>query len=204
MEEKIKKVREYAEKIHSPIDFKYHVLSVVKNALLLAEKLNADKEVTEVAAYLHDIGRASNWKGVDYLGFPSSSDGKEKQAVSDVHHTVSAEKAKEILSEIGYDIEFIKKVENCILSHRGSSDPAPKTVEEKIVASADAMSHYDSFPLLVIAFSKSAKTFEELIDFLERKMQRGWEKKLMPEAKELAKEKYEAVMLVIKSMKEQK
>lgn len=205
MDEKIIKVREYAEKTHSPLDFKYHILSVVKNAALLAEKLNADKEVVEIASYLHDIGRATNWEELDHLGLPSEkSKGENKKAISDVHHIVGAEKTKKILSDIGYDNEFIKKVENCILSHRGSKGPEPETVEEKIIASADAMSHYDIFPLLLIVFSKSAGTFEELIDSIERKMQRGWEKKLMPDAKEIVREKYEAIMLIIKSIKEQK
>ena len=105
--------------------------------------------------------------------------------------------------DLEYDQEFIEKVEHCILSHRGSiKKPAPETIEAKIVCSADAMTHFDTFIGLVTIFAKTTNNFKELINELEEKMKRGWEKKLMPEAKEIVKEKYGSIMLLIKSAKE--
>ena len=54
----MKKIIEIAKNSYTEKDYNYHILPVVKNALLLAKKLNADLEVVEIAAYLHDIGRA--------------------------------------------------------------------------------------------------------------------------------------------------
>jgi len=39
----------------------YHIESVVKNAELLAERYGADKEVTVIAAWLHDIASVTDY-----------------------------------------------------------------------------------------------------------------------------------------------
>lgn len=39
----------------------YHIEAVVKNAELLAEKYNADKEVVIIAAWLHDIASITDY-----------------------------------------------------------------------------------------------------------------------------------------------
>lgn len=77
-----------------------------------------------------------------------------------------------------------------------------QTIEAEIIASADAMAHFDSFLDLFDFFTRTCKSFEEAIIEIETKIQRDWNKKLIPEAKEIIKEKYEAIMLIIKSMKE--
>ena len=171
---------------HDEYYFKYHILPVVKNALLLGKKLNADLDVVEIASYLHDIGK----EGTD--------DYEQSE-----HHVVGAEKTKKILKEMGYDNEFIKKVEHCVLTHRGRKGPPPETLEAKIVACADAMAHYDTFLALVKIFLKTNDSFEQAIIEIDKKMDRGWNKKLtIPEAKEIVKEKYEAIKLLLESMKE--
>jgi len=62
MEEKV--LRLIKEKYEEG-DFKYHISAVVKNALLLADKLEADKKVVEMAAYLHDIAKSLNREDVN-------------------------------------------------------------------------------------------------------------------------------------------
>ena len=56
--EKLEKIMKIAEENYSKEDYKYHILQVVKYSLLLAKRLNADLEIVEISAYLHDIGRA--------------------------------------------------------------------------------------------------------------------------------------------------
>jgi len=182
------------EKRYSEYDFKYHIKSVVKNALLLANKLKADKEVVEMAAYLHDISRSR------FL----ERDDVEKFVRKNEHHILGAEESKKILKEHGYGDEFAEKVAHCVLAHRGRQGPEPETLEAEIIACADAMAHFDMFLGLVPVFIKTNKgSFEKAIDELEGKMQRNWNKKLtLPEAKKISKEKYEAIMLLIKSAKE--
>ncbi len=98
----------------------YHILSVVEYAKLLARKLNADEEMVEIAALLHD-----------YAGI---KDGEEYEN----HHLRGAEEGEKILKRFKYPQEKIEKIKHCIYAHRGSRSIKRKTVEAKCVASADA------------------------------------------------------------------
>lgn len=187
-------IKKICKKGHSEKDYDYHILQVVKYALLLAKKLNADLEVVEVAAYLHDIGRADNRK--DFVN-------NERQFLGDNnHHIVGAKESVSILQDLGYDKKFIKKVEHCVLAHRGRKDPNPETLEAEIIACADAMSHFDTFLHLFSVFLKTTDSFEEAIIEIEKKMDRNWNKKLtLPESRAMIEDKYNAIVLLIKSMK---
>jgi uncharacterized protein len=184
----IEEVRKIARQRYCKDDFKYHIMPVVKNALLLAEKLNADLEVVETASYLHDIGRSSE---------------REDYEVENDHHLLGEEETRKILGKLDCDKEFIEKVAHCVLTHRGRKQPEPESLEAKIVACADAMAHFDCFLDVFYFFLKTTDSFEQLLEEMEGKMNRNWNKKLiLPEAKEIAKPKYEAVKLLIDSMKE--
>lgn len=162
-------------------------MPVAKNALLLGKKLDADLSVIEVAAYLHDIGRAGPRK--------------QYRAEND-HHVTGAREGRDILQGLGCDNEFVDKVEHCIFTHRGRKGPKPESMEAEIVACADAMAHFDTF-LDMFAFFLVNNPLENAIIGIEKKTQRNWENKLtLPEAKEIAREKYDAVMLLLNSMKE--
>ena len=65
------------------------------------------------------------------------------------------------------------------------------------------MAHFDTFLALFEIFIVTTNSFEDAIIKIEKKMDRNWDKKLsMPEAKQIVKEKYNAVKLLINSMKE--
>lgn len=172
-------------------DFKYHIIPVVKNALLLAEKVDANKEVVEMAAYLHDIGRSITKNNL------------KKFERENEHHIIGEKDSREFLKKWRYDKEFIEKVTHCVLTHRGRKGPEPKTIEAKIIACADAMAHFDTFLDLFETFLRTSKSFEEALTHIKEKMQRDWNKKLtLPEAKEIVKDKYEAIILLINSMEQ--
>lgn len=61
-----------------------------------------DKEMIYLAALLHDLGRIDQYE----KGTP--------------HHEASAERAGELLSQIGYPQDRIGKIQEAILGHRGS------------------------------------------------------------------------------------
>lgn len=78
----------------------YHIEAVVKNAITLSDKYGADKEVTIIAAWLHDIASITDY------------------ALYEEHHKYGAIIAEELLKKYDYDkIELVKK---CIINHRGS------------------------------------------------------------------------------------
>lgn len=183
-------IRKIAEESHDDWGFKYHILPVVKNAVLLAKKLNADIEIVEVAAYFHDLGISKRIMGETYL--------KEND-----HHIVGAQEARKILNELNYSKDFIDSVAGCILSHRGRKGPEPITLEQKIIANADAMAHFDTFlDLFTFFVKKTTNSFEEAVEEIYKKMKRDWEIKLtLPEAKELVKPKYDAIMLLLENMR---
>jgi putative nucleotidyltransferase with HDIG domain len=183
----IDEIKQLAKERYCDNDYKYHILPVVKNALLLGRRLNADMNVIEAAAYLHDIGRAVS---------------REQYQIENDHHIAGAKETRRILENLDIDDEFIGKVEHCVLVHRGRKEPAPQSIEAEIIACADAMAHFDTFLDLFAFFLVKNPVGKSVIES-EKKMQRNWDKKLtLPEAKEIIKEKYDAVMLLLGSMKE--
>ncbi|MDD5148045.1 MAG: HD domain-containing protein [Candidatus ainarchaeum sp.] len=109
--------------------FDNHVLLVVKEAKWLCGFYpEADKEVVETAALLHDIGQTP-------IG----------TQVNENHHLDGKKIAEGFLPSIGFPKEKIPKVLHCIEAHRTSKGPEPETIEAKIVASADNVSHFSGF-----------------------------------------------------------
>jgi len=158
--------------------YKHHFVSTVKYAKMLAEKLNADMEVVEIAAWLHDIG--------------SIVDGREN------HHITGQEIAERKLRELGYDEEKIEKVKKCILNHRGSVKAKRESIEEQIIADADGMDSFDKLDgLFYAAFVSEGLDTEQARKSVRQKIINSYAK-LSDYAKEIVKDKYEAAMLLLK------
>jgi ADP-ribose pyrophosphatase YjhB (NUDIX family)/HD superfamily phosphodiesterase len=180
----VEEIRRYVEEECKKPTSKYgyepyfaHFIPVYKNAKLLAEKENADLEIVELAALLHDVG------SIIY--------GREN------HHITSSEIAEKKLKELNYPVDKIEKVKHCILAHRGSHDISRDTIEAQIIVDADAMSHFDNIggPL------KAAMVYEglgqlEASKSVKEKLERSYNK-LSKDAKEIIKPKYEAAMLLL-------
>jgi uncharacterized protein len=180
----IKKVREFVEEECKKPTSKYgyepyegHFIPVVKYSKILGERLNADLEILEIAAWLHDIGSIIN--------------GREN------HHITGSEIAERKLTELNYPAEKIKQVKHCILTHRGSQDIIRETIEAQILADADSMSHFDN----IVGPLKAALVYEGLDQFeannsVKNKLIRSYNK-LSKEAKHIIKPKYDAAMLLL-------
>lgn len=155
----------------------YHALAVVKFALQLADKLGADKEIVEIAAWLHDYAAII---GMDF----------------EQHHIYGATEAEKILKSFNYPQEKIEKVKKCILEHRGSIKTERKNLESICLSSADAMAHIDQIPsLFFLVYKIKEMSVEEGILWVSNKTERSWNK-LCPEAKEIIKDKYEALKII--------
>jgi uncharacterized protein len=183
----IEKVRKFVISKYTENDYKYHVSVVVEKALTLAKIKNADEEIVEMAALLHDIGRT---KGVR----PSDSAKNE-------HHLIGAKLANDYLVKIKYPNDKIEKVIACILSHRGNiDDHKPKTIEEIIIFNADAMAHFISFLDLYKNFVED-EGVQKGTALMKKKIERSWSKKLsLPQAKKMVKKEYEAITLLLSDM----
>jgi putative nucleotidyltransferase with HDIG domain len=160
-------------------DWEAHIVSVVKYSKLLAKKLDADEEICELSAWLHDI--------------------KKIQGKREKHHVHGSKEAAKILKSYGYPNEKIKQVEHCILTHSADKNYVPETIEAKIVASADALSHFDNFlSLTYVVYDLRNLSIEEGRKWLIKKYESCWDKlDFVPVAKELAQDKYEAIKLIL-------
>ena len=180
IEEVKKYVKEESEKDTNPftIDIYYtHIAPMVGYSKRLAKKISADEEIVEIAAWLHDIG---SLKG-EY----------------ETHHIAGAKYAEEFLKKLNYPAEKIEKIKHCIITHRGSIKVKRETIEAECIASADGMSHFDNITsLLNLALVIKKLPVEDARIFSRDKLQRFWDK-MIPEAKEMIKEKYEAAMLLL-------
>jgi len=181
----IKKVEEFVKKECNEFDWKYHIVPVVKYAKLLAKKLNADEELVELGALLHDIGRIKfGGKNHEIRGIPE---------------------AENILKKVGASQKVIDEVKHCIESYRGNWNyKKPRTIIAKIVANADAMAHFNVIPVLIqLGLKKESNDIEKAFQWVYEKVERDWNNKLtIPEAKEIMKEKYKAIKLLFDSMRE--
>jgi len=159
--------------------YEFHLVPMYKHAKKLAEKLDANIEVVELAVWLHDIGSIIN--------------GRQN------HHITGARIAEEKLREIGYSLEIVERVKNCILNHRGSvSNNGSRSLEEKIISDADALSSFDNLPgIFKAAFAYECLTQGEAKVSVREKLKRKWNKLYLQESKELIRPKYEAVMLLL-------
>ena len=157
----------------------YHIVAVVKNAEILAEKYGADKEVVLIAAWLHDIASITDY------------------SLYDLHHIHGAEMAYGILKEYGYDNKKIRLVQECIKKHRGSVNLEKNSLEELCVADADVISHFDSVPsLLYLAYVQKGMGIEDGKEFVKSKLARSFQK-LSARSKKHYQNKFEKTMEVL-------
>lgn len=157
----------------------HHIVLVVKYGKLLAQKLEADPEIVEIAALLHDYASI-----------------KEESLTSE-HHLHSAQEADKILRSLNYPEDKIIAIKQCIVSHRGSINIEKQTAEAVCLASADAIAHIDQIPsLFYLVFVQHQMEIDEGTAWVRAKLERSWSK-LCLEGKEIITEKYEAAMRII-------
>jgi len=118
-----------------------HIKPVIEYSKQMAEKYGADVDAVWVGAILHDVARLTD---------------------EEPHDEIGSQKGYEMLLEKGFDENFAQKVKNIILRHRCKNYP-PESLEEKVVASADAMAHF--IPPFYLWISKySNMSFAEVLE----------------------------------------
>ena len=179
-EELIKRCNTYNQKYN--YDFwNDHIKYVVKNSIELAKKYEADVEIVELGALLHDIA------------MPSEIGPREE------HNIYGVKIADELLTKLDYPQDRKERVKECVLRHRGSKDLPRNTIEEQCVADADVMAHFDCIPSLFhLAFGKNEMglSIEDGTEFVKKKLERDYNK-LSSRTKEILKERYENIIKVL-------
>ena len=159
--------------------YEEHIKYVVKNAKELAIKYNADIEIVELAALLHDIAVVS---GV---------------GVREEHHINGSIIAEELLTKYNYPKERIETIKSCILKHSADIECKRESLEEEIIADADAMSHFDYIPgLFFVAYKRRNLDIKDATNWVKKKLEKDYNK-LSDRAKEEQKERYENINKVL-------
>lgn len=158
--------------------FKRHFIPMVALAKKLAKKYQADVEIVEIAAWFHDVG------SVRY--------GRAN------HHLTGAKIAEKKLTKLNYPKEKIAIIKKCILNHRGSIKNKRNSLEEQIIAEADALSNLED----VIGPLEAALVYEKLDPeqaklSVRKKLQNKWKQLKFTESKKIAGPKYKAAMLLL-------
>ena len=128
-----KEVRTYIDeyKINSEDHYDFwneHIKYVYKEAIELAKKYNADKEIVKLGALLHDISLI------------------KKVGTRAEHHINGKILAEEILIKYLYPKDKMERVLGCVYNHRSSKNAT--NIEELCVADADILAHFDNIPML--------------------------------------------------------
>lgn len=161
----------------------YHIKPVIKQAQVLAEKLDANLEIVTIAAILHDYASVLD------------------KNLYEEHHIHGARLAEDLLKTFNYDYKKIELVKACIFSHRGSKNIERLSKEEICLASADAMAHIDQIPSLFhLVFVKQNMQIDDGSEFVLGKLERSYNK-LCNEAKELIADKYNAAKILLNEYK---
>ena len=156
----------------------HHIVPVTRFGAALARRLDANAEVVDLAALLHDYASV-----------------KDAALYAD-HEAHSAQEAERILASLEYPAETIEAVKECILTHRASQRHERRSPEAICLASADGMAHIAEWPsLLYLAFRQHGMDIEEGTTWAREKIRRSWAK-ICPEGREIIGARYEAALLL--------
>jgi len=152
-------IKSECEKSKKIVDWFYgtHLLAVEKCSQFLLQKFpQADKEVVMLGVWLHDLQRI--------------------RGINGDHQKIGAREAEKVMRKYGYDNNVIEKVKAIILTH-SCSGKKPKTLEGKILATADAMSHYYNDFYLKVALT-GERDIREYKKWALEKLNRDYNKKI--------------------------
>lgn len=147
--ELLKLNQKYIDESEDGYDFwKEHIKHVVAEAKILAKTHNADIEIVELGALLHDIALV------------------KKVGTKVDHHTNGVIIAKELLTKYNYPEQKMQRVLGCVLNHRSSKNAT--NIEELCVADADIIAHFYNIPnAFVIGVKKhNFSTPEQFMNWL--------------------------------------
>ena len=148
-----------------------HLKPVIDYSKELAKKYNANLEVVWLSAILHDLARLDDLEP---------------------HDEISSERAYDTLLKEGFTKEIAEEVKKTILAHR-CKKYKPQTLEQKILATADALSHFKP-PFYFWFSSISSKPLREQLEGSLQKIERDYDEKIFFEdERELVKKEYEVL-----------
>jgi uncharacterized protein len=176
----ISKVKKYAITLYDKTEMTHgwpHILAVKENALKLQKILGGDKEIIEIATFLHDCDYS---KGIK------------------MHAETSADKARKFLNSINYP--KTKQVIEAILNHAAHLHKPDASLEAKILFDADKMETIKPYGILRVAFYHKDLPFKEMMEKVQYYCISLYKKLYFNESRKLIKSDYEKTRKIIKWM----
>jgi len=159
----------------------HHITRVAENGKQLASLFDADTEIVEIAALLHDYASVK-----DYM----------LAAEHPLHGAIEAEK---LLKQLNYPLHKIEAVKHCITAHRASIHVDRQSAEAICLANADALAHIEYVSsLFYLVYVRWHMSIDEGTTWVRAKLQRSWNK-LSEKVRQLAYEQYEAALRITSS-----
>ncbi len=175
----------------------HHIVRVAHHAVRLAPVFEADSEIVEIAALLHDYASVKD------------------EALYEDHHIHGPVEAGKLLEGLGYPPEKTRAVQRAIAAHRASARPPEgrqtrrppggrqtrrgegRSPEAECLASADALAHIENVPsLLHLAYVRRRQGIDDGASWVRAKLMRSWGK-LDPRVRGQAREAYESALQVL-------
>ncbi len=145
-------------------------------------------QIVLISCWLHDIAH--------YY----AKSGKEILEVKTNHHIKGTKIAENFLKKYQITKKEIGKIKNCILCHRNKSPYIPKTLEEKIVAVADTLSHFESIFYLTYFKFHPEHSLEKMVKNGLEKLKRDWrDLELLPKTKKLVEVEYKTLKKLLEN-----
>ncbi|MFQ5674856.1 MAG: HD domain-containing protein [bacterium] len=159
----------------------HHIKKVVATAKQIAPEFDAEPEIVEIAALLHDYASIKD------------------ESLYAEHHIHGPLEAERLLTELNYPPEKIEAVKHCIAGHRASVSVERQTPEAECLANADAMVHIENVPsLLHYVYVTRGMAIDEGALWVTNKLKRSW-KKLSPDMQDRLWGKYTAALEALTS-----
>ncbi len=156
--------------------YREHVQYMYKYAVMIAKEKNADLEIVELSALLHDIAMTD----------PNLDRSK--------HNEYGVNIAEILLLENNYPKDRIEKVKNCILNHSSKRKEYRTTLEEQVIVDADAMSHFDSIKnLYSLAHNVMGLNEQESLKSVKEKFIKDYNE-ISEDVKKFVTEKYNKII----------
>jgi hypothetical protein len=163
--------------------YELHQKEVNKSAELLLKHYKADRQIVMLATWLHDISK--------YF----IKNKKHTEKYNKTHHIDSYKIAMEILSEYNLEQDEIDRICNSVLRHRNKSPYQVQSIEDKIVAVADKMSHFSSVFYFTYFKFHPDDSIEDMVKQNIKKIKLDWKNiNLLPKARSLVKKEYEILL----------
>ncbi|MDD5738929.1 MAG: HD domain-containing protein [Candidatus Pacebacteria bacterium] len=163
--------------------YNLHQKEVVESANdLLKLYPKAERKIVLISCWLHDIAH--------YY----AKNEKEILVVKKSHHIDGAKIAGEILVKYKLNQEEMEKIKNCVLNHRNHEGYKPKTLEEKVVATADSLSHFKSIFYLTYFKFHPEHSLEVMVEIDLEKIERDWrDLGILPKSRKIAELEYKVL-----------